>query len=499
MKSLFYNLSGGLNTAATKTDLGLDTATVYWAEAQNVEIFKNKGVIRQNGNEQTFCASLNKPITSIFAYSIDSINYFLYTTDDLKLYCYQASSGVTSEVSASLSSTDNVTYTRFLTGVIISNGIDDPLYFHHLTPTSTAHCNAVSASNINIRSNAIASHKGRLWVAMNGTLFFSALGRYDDWETAGDAGYISNFLCDVDEITALSTYKDYLAIYKKDSTFMLSGNSPEDFSITKFSDKGALNQHFAINVSNKQFFFGSGLFTLEQVGILAQIGLGKEISLNIKPEFELYNHSSPYKGRALHYESKNQIWFFIPTISNIYLSTVLIYDYVNNAWTKRVIPQQITCATSLNGRIYSATSDGLVLLEDAGHTFNGAPIEFVWKSPFFSLGEPNLRKYVEDFYFLLDDNYDNKFVFSTFKNFDSSFEDDINTVDTTCSDYLIWDNDNYFWADDSSGNIWTNLGEGVFKAEITQSNYSVQLAIHGDKEAQSFALIGLEFKDVFYD
>lgn len=499
MKSFYYNLSGGLNTAATKTDLGLDTTRVYWSEAKNVEIFKNKGVTRMNGNILAFTAPSNKPITGIFGYSIEGKELILFNCQEGEIYFHDTSTGNTTLVAHTFTSPNNVTYTRFLTGVIISNGVDDPVYFNHKTPTIINHCNAKTASNVNIRGRAITSYKGRLWIAMGGAIYFSALGRYDDWTTASDAGYISNFLSDIDEITALQPYKDYLAIYKKDNTFLLSGSSQEDFAIQKFADKGALNQSMVVNVSNKQYFFNGYVFTLEQAGILSQIALGSELSLVVRPDFELYNASSPYRGCAIHYEPKNQVWFFCPTISDIFINTILIYDYINNAWTKRVLPQQVTSAMYLNGKIYAATLDGKVLLEDTGHTFDGIPIDFVWKSPFFSLGEPNQRKCVEDFYFLLDDNYDNNFAFTTYKNYDTIFSDDAIDIVTKDSEFLMWDSEVFVWADDSTGNIWTNLGEGVYKSEITQSNYSVQLAVQGSELAQNFALIGLEFKEVYYD
>ena len=499
MKSLFYNLAGGLNTASTKTDLGLETQRIYWADAQNVEIFKNKGVTRQNGNELILNSPANKPILGIFGYRIEDKEIILFHTDDGEIYYYDSPTETTMKVYSGLKVTTGVSYTRFLMGVVISNGSDDPIYFTHLKPTEIKHCNAVSASGVNIRGKAITSYKSRLWIAMGGSLYFSALGRYDDWSTANDAGYISNFLADIDEITALQPYADYMAIYKRDSTFLLSGTKPADFSIERFADKGAKSQSMVINVNNKQYFINNSVFTLELSGVLAQISLGNDLSLDIKPEFEMYNNSSPYKGVALHYEPKNQIWIFCPTISNIYISTVLIYDYVNRAWTKRVMPQPITSAMCLNNKIYTASLDGKIYLEDSGHSFDGEPISFFWKSPFFSLGEPNLRKSVEDFYFLLDDNFDNNFKFSTFKNFDASLQDDTVAVTTEGESYLIWDDESFPWADDLSGGYWTNLGEGVYKADITQSNYSVQLSIEGDSLTENFALIGLEFKEINYD
>ena len=500
MQNFYYNLAGGLNTAATKTDLGLDTRKVFWSEAKNVEIFKNKGVIRQNGNETAFVSPENKPIAGIFGYEIDSKEYILYNCEPGELYCRDMANNTDTLVKTGITYPHNVTYTRYLTGVVVSNGVDDPFYFDHKKPTEPKPCNAKAANGINIRSNVVASYKGRLWIAMGGSLYFSALGRYDDWSSVSDAGYISNFLSDIDKITAIQGYKDYLAIYKRDNTFLLSGSSPSDFAIQKFADKGALNPLMAANICNKQYFCdGTSVFTLEQAGILAQIALGSELSLNVKPEFQLYNYSSVHLGRMLHYEKKNQLWIFYPTISNVKLGTVLIYDYVNDAWTMRQTPQPISCAMVMNNKIYSATSDGRVLLEDYGHTFDGEAIDFRWKSPFFSLGEPNKRKCVEDFYFLLDDNFDNNFKFTTYKNYDTIIEDDIVEIITRDAQFLVWDSDIFVWADDNQGNIWTNVTEGVYKTDITQSNYSVQLAIEGSDVSQNFALIGLEFKEVYYD
>ena len=38
MEVAYYNLSGGINQALTKTELGIDTKKIYWADAENVEI-----------------------------------------------------------------------------------------------------------------------------------------------------------------------------------------------------------------------------------------------------------------------------------------------------------------------------------------------------------------------------------------------------------------------------------------------------------------------------
>ena len=108
--------------------------------------------------------------------------------------------------------------------------------------------------------------------------------------TSDDAGYINEFHTDTGSITALHQYKDYLAIYKRNSVYLLSGTNPSDFAITLFADKGAINSSSILNVSNKQYFLSNGIFALEQVGELNQIQLGSEISLNIKDEFSSFEN-----------------------------------------------------------------------------------------------------------------------------------------------------------------------------------------------------------------
>ena len=82
------------------------------------------------------------------------------------------------------------------------------------------------------------------------------------------------------------------------------------------------------NLSNKQYFLSNGIFALEQVGELNQIQLGSEISLNIKDEFSSFENLS--NTIALHYEKKNQIWYFFPYASDKYFHTIWINYYVNS-------------------------------------------------------------------------------------------------------------------------------------------------------------------------
>jgi hypothetical protein len=178
---------------------------------------------------------------------------------------------------------------------------------------------------------------------------------------------------------------------------------------------------------------------------------------------------------------------------------------VGLAWFKRVLPQDITMACIFDDSIITADAVGKVYKEDFGNTFNGEAIQFMWKSPFLAIGDSNVRKTIEEFYFVLDETYDNNFDFSVYKNYDSEYKDDSELVYSANSDNLIWYGDsllselNFVWNGDETSSYWATSADSVYKAEISESNYSVQLCIEGSAVEQNVAIIGLEFKEIYID
>lgn len=512
MQTYFYNIAGGINKAASKTELGLDTKKLYWAEAKNIEILQNSGIVRQKGNTQLLALGSTERIIGIHPIKKDNTNNLLIATGGGNLYAYEAKNQTIIKLNKTISSNTKVNFTDFLDGVICSTKEDDLFYINNDPGYNLEDCNLKTPDGSNVKSDVVCVYSGRVWVGNESTLYYSALGKYNDFTTENDAGYINNFFTDTNRITALKCYKDYLAIYKENSVYLLSGTSEKDFKITPFADKGTLSSNGVCNVNNKQYFINQGVYSLEQAGLLSQIQLGNEITLNIKPEFEYFDKSRFEENLALHYESKNQIWFFIPYKNDPYFHSIWIYNYINDAWTKRVFPQDITTAILCNGIILTGDKDGKIYKEDFGNTFNGEAIEFLWKSPFLSAGDATVKKTIEEFYFILDEAYDNNFNFAVYKNYDDSYKDDEDDIYSNNSTNLIWygnnlsENLNYNWKYDSEDGIenpitsvWAIGSNSIHKAEISESNYSVQLCVSGTSANQNMAIIGLEFKEVILD
>ena len=92
MEINYFDLSGGVNQSSTKTELGLNTRTIYWADSQNVEILGNKGIIKQKGNTLLVELPQQESITGIHELEAEGIFKLVITTEDGNIYIYSDSS-----------------------------------------------------------------------------------------------------------------------------------------------------------------------------------------------------------------------------------------------------------------------------------------------------------------------------------------------------------------------------------------------------------------------
>lgn len=501
----YFDLSGGINQSTTKAELGLNPSKIFWADSKNVELYNNKGIIRQQGNTLFIELPDSESITGMCALESAGNHKLFITTISGKLYVY-------SENEDELICTDitltgqNVIMTPFLNGMIVSTESDDMFYIKNNSAYETVACNAKDTSNNSLHPDFIAVYKGRIWCSKGATLYYSALGSYSDFSTANDAGYINEFHTDTSDVVAMCPYKDYLAVYKRERVYLLSGSSPDDFALTLFADKGAFAKDAILSIDNKQYFLSDGIYALEQVGELNQIRLGSEISSKIREEFNKFDSAKAEKSFAVHYRTKHQVWYFILYPDNPYFHTIWINDYINHAWYKRVIPQNILHACSLNQYLLTADNEGKIYREDFGNTFSGEPINFMWKSPFLSLGNVLHRKLVDEFYFVLDDVKDNNFKFSIYKDYDSEYPEDAEFICSRHYSHFIWSGENtpetaqYCWAqEDAIIPIWPVTTNVMEKAEICGSNFSVQICIEGSDITDNCALLGMQFREIYTD
>ena len=500
-----FDLSGGINQSTTKIELGINSRKIYWADSKNVELYNNKGIIRQKGNTLFIELPETDAVAELCQIEADGELKLVIISVSGKIYVYDDKTANLATVNKTLTGTKPIVV-PFLRGVIISSETDSMCYLKNNADYDVEELTVNDLNGNTLYPDFITVHKGRVWCAKGSTIYYSAIGSYSDYTTENDAGYINDFHTDTADIVSMQSYKDYLAIYKKERVYLLSGSNPEDFSVALFADKGLSASGVVVNVDNKQYFLSSGIYALEQVGELNQIRLGSEISGNICNEFDNFDKSRLNKSFVVHYPKKHQVWFFIPYFDETYFHRVLINDYLNYCWYVREIPQNITKACLFNNYVLSADSDGKIYIEDNGPTFDGEPVEFMWKSPFFSMGNVLHRKLIDEFYFVLDDVQDNNFKFSIYKDYDGEYQEDSEIISSKHYSHFMWSGDTtpdtaqYKWNDgDNASPVWPVTTDVMEKAEICGSNLSVQLCVEGSEVTDNCAIIGIQFREIYDD
>ena len=505
-KLAFYDFSGGINTNSTKVMLGYGAKKLNWDDSYNVELYKNQGVERMMGNQTYLNEDVedNCAIVGICEYP-KTTDGFLYARSDGKIKYYNYQTKATSVIHDYEKEINSADFTLFLDGVVFFAQNCEGYYYNINLSTKLNPLNANGKDGKEIIPDAMCSYAGRLWISSNSTLYYSALGRFDDWESENDAGYISNFHSSVTKISALALYCGNLAIFKSDGVYLLSGSSADNFSIIKFADKGTQSAKAVCTCNNKQYFFNAdGLFALSQVGELSQIMMSGNIASSVEDAFKNADKSRIDKAFCVPYEKKNQLWFYLPYSDNEYFNTIWIYDFANDSWTKRIETQNITSAANVNSEILSGCKEGKILLENIGSTFDGEAIKFSFSTPFFHLGKPSERKIVEDFALLLDETGENRFKFSISKDFVKEVKSDYEYVKTVQIGALMWASEeepksNYNCFENSYSPSWANSYQSSVNLQIFDSNLSVALNIEGEEENDGFKLVGIEFKELLND
>jgi len=542
MGNFYYNLQGGLNTQLTPVLMGAESKIMYWADGFNVEPYKNQGITRQKGNQLLLKLAgkipprPNKPESLAAEGSIPEntqeppesdlsavmpvgacaypkgVKNFILALSDGRIFYFKDDLSTLNLIYDFERDISDYVFEYFLDGIVIlpkkyTGSAIDGIYYNIYASEKVGRLNFKNSRGEVILASSVCQYAGRLWISSESTLYYSALGTYNDWSSAHDAGYISNFHSSTEKIVALKEYGGSLAIYKEFEVFLLTGNDPETFAIVKFADKGTGGQSSVLTCNNKQYFFNDcGLFSLSLAGELSQIVMSQNRAKNITELFKRLDKSRIQEVVMLALELKNQIWIFPPIAGEKEQKEVWIYDWALDSWFIRIIPYEIITATTVLDEIYTISPDdgGKIFIEDKGNTFSGKPIKFSISTPFFNFSKPTVKKIIEDFEIVCDGNSDNCFYFSVSTDYLTENRSIPDYIFTYSPDILVWEGVNgvmseTFWADENTGGIWAeNLQENL-KLDIFDSNKSVQLHFYGDEAGQEFTIIGFEFKGIIYD
>lgn len=158
------------------------------------------------------------------------------------------------------------------------------------------------------------------------TVVWSRIGEPEGIEPDFNAEFRTN---DGDRVTGLKSYNGSIVVSKERSFHRITGDDPSNFLLTEISDQYGCISNRAMVVYNDTLLF------LDRKGVVefngANIGI---ISTKIEPTFNSMNiDSARENAQAIHYRESNEVWFAIPTNGATMNNTVVVYDYLAQAWT----------------------------------------------------------------------------------------------------------------------------------------------------------------------
>ena len=151
---------------------------------------------------------------------------------------------------------------------------------------------------------------------------------------------------DGDVLTGLKSFFQQILFFKDKSFHALSGDNDENFALKEISDQyGALNNRCITTFENNCLF-------LDRKGIVSYDGanIGLLSSEKIEGLFKTMNIDAAKQSAVMvHDRIRNQILTSIPINGATLNNTMIVYDYLAKAWTKREGPEIVSALAICRG------------------------------------------------------------------------------------------------------------------------------------------------------
>lgn len=502
----YYNLVGGLNTVQGIGTINQSPKKTESPDMQNVEYHLLGGIQSMLGNKLFSNSNFDSKITLGYEYIYQSDKYMIVTTANGGVYIYNPASGGFDLIYQFEHKSERHSICSFNNGLVISNGIDDIVYYQRgrhqqLTGTVTiqADANTVTGTNTKfetelhvgdtiqigtdtettytvtkissdtqmtidkaptaviadepfylgeisqcnaaltnsedpniktpVRGLAMNSYRGRIFVgSTDGTLYYSAVGLYNNWDIASGAGAISTFYDDNSDFTALAIYDKYLVLCKRERSYLLNGVSSDsaEWTIEPYSIYTCDSQQSWIDCNGGLYMYSrvaGGIYPILQRTIYNPNYQGNELSTKIKESFKYVNVALYDYIFPVYHPKKMYLMFYIPMLTGNGSNTAFVFDLLTKSWLLRKVPQEVTVAFRFEDEIYIGTADGKIYKEFQGLTFDGEPIEFWWKSPWFSFGQGTDYLSTRELRLKLSEEQTNKFKLRNSRNGSNLFKE----------------------------------------------------------------------------
>lgn len=239
---------------------------------------------------------------------------------------------------------------------------------------------------------AIALYASRLFVAcQNGEVYYSAAGNPYSFSFLDGGGV---FLVDSMVCGMVERAGNVLSIYTEEKTYGLFGNDPDTWELRLVSESFGAWRNSVAKMGSIYAMERQGIATVDRAEVFGDFE-SATVSRNIKPILDRYQPTNLVGVQSV--KSKNQIRFFFDDgLAVVMAADVLSGDYSHLFSTIKLAhaPTFVYSGEDMLGNdvCYFGDADGFVYQMDRGTSFDGGPIESVFRSPSLHQNTPHTRK-----------------------------------------------------------------------------------------------------------
>jgi hypothetical protein len=385
----YYSFIAGIDERTSQ--ISKDSVTLK--DATNVDFYVKNAVRKRNGYIRRIAAGVSStdPITGMFDYRTKAGSAYFVATSGATIKHDVAGTwtDITGAAAITSDKDNKFSFAVYNDILMATNGVDDVLAWKGAGNVAALSGSPPSAVRW------IAVYNEHTFLARNSTnrsrLYISIIG---DPETWGAADYVDIGKDDGQEITGLVALYDRLFIFKRKSIYQLSGTSIGNFRVDLVSQGTGACSGWSIAVVENTIIFLSDRGFYEFGGSTPVL-----ISDSIHTTMLGLNQIRTEFAHGIHYKRRFQYWCSVSDGSSTTNNLILVYDYINKAWSKLTGINANCFALEQSGvsmdRLYHGDYDSIAFLQDSGNVDDdvaGNAIAASFTTHPIDMGAPELYK-----------------------------------------------------------------------------------------------------------
>ncbi len=410
----FFDNTGGLNLRYHDTLLADTDAE----EIENLHFTSNGAWSSHDVGYRTLNTSpmaTGATVTGLVQFKTETVQSHLVAAAGTKLYTISPGDGTLTQRHTGLTTTTTpMTFVTFQGILIGFNGQDTPITWDGINDPVSLNGWSPAITGLSVGKPSFgAVYANRLVVAGDSDnpsmLYISELENPERFTpesipTDASAGAIQVSPGDGQHITGLKTLylplenQEVLLVFKEFSTYMLTGTTASEFTISQISSEfDAVNHNSIVLVGNDVMFLSAEGITSLSTATLQGNLTTQFVSRNLQPQINRLNSYQLHHSVAIHLRHRNEVWWCVPDGGNTQNQRILVMNYGENKpiWSRR---SGITAASAvvLNNTLYTGTYTGFLQQQLVGSNYDGDPIDWTYRTPFYDFGAPRQRKRIRE-------------------------------------------------------------------------------------------------------